>query len=69
MVTLSVCLKTVFTGLPVDKRIEKIAEAGYRSVEFWHPEGTWNGNQVDFEQANDRPVQKECPTIISINEA
>ena len=48
MVTLSVCLETVFTDLPVDKRIEKIAEAGYGAVEFWHPEGTFDGNQVDF---------------------
>jgi len=53
MVTLSVCLETVFTDQPVDKRIEKIAEAGYRSVEFWHPEGTFDGNQVDFGQAKD----------------
>ena len=53
MVTLSVCLETVFTDLPVDKRIGKIAEAGYGAVEFWHPEGTFDGNQVDFEQPKD----------------
>ncbi len=53
MVTLSVCLETVFTDLPVEKRIEKIAEAGYEAVEFWHPEGTFDGNQVDFEQPKD----------------
>jgi hydroxypyruvate isomerase len=46
MVTLSVCLETVFTKLPVDERIARIAEAGYTCVEFWHPEGTWDGNGV-----------------------
>ena len=50
MVQLAVCLETVFTDLPVEQRIEKIAEAGYRAVEFWHPEGTFDGNHVDFGQ-------------------
>ena len=53
MVTLSVCLETVFTDLPVEKRISTIAEAGYGTVEFWHPEGTFDGNQVDFDQPKD----------------
>ncbi len=53
MVTLSVCLETVFTDLPVDERIEEIAEAGYGAVEFWHPEGTFDGKQIDFEQPKD----------------
>ena len=53
MLTLGVCLETVFANLPVSQRIGKIAGAGYPCVEFWHPEGTWDGNQVDFEQAKD----------------
>ena len=61
MVTLSVCLETVFTDLPVEKRIGKIAETGYGAVEFWHPEGTWDGSQVDFEQAKDPvAIGKAC---------
>ncbi|MBN2292753.1 MAG: TIM barrel protein [Pirellulales bacterium] len=53
MVTLGVCLETVFTDLPVEQRIAKIAEAGYAAVEFWHPEGTFDGSQVDFDQPKD----------------
>lgn len=32
---IDVCLETVFTDQPVAKRIELIARAGYRTVEFW----------------------------------
>lgn len=60
MVTLGVCLETVFTDLPVEQRITKIAEAGYKAVEFWHPEGTFDGNQVDFEQAKDPAALKQA---------
>ena len=40
MPELSVCLETVFTDLPVADRIARIAAAGFRHVEFWHPEAT-----------------------------
>ena len=43
MVKIDVCLETVFTSLPVEERLEKIAQAGYPAVEFWHRECTWNG--------------------------
>ena len=56
MLTLSVCLETVFTDLPYDERIARIAEAGYTCVEFWHPEGTWDGQTVDMEMAKDPGV-------------
>jgi hydroxypyruvate isomerase len=53
MVTLSVCLETFFTDLPVDERIARIAAAGFESVEFWHPEGTWDGHSVRTDWAKD----------------
>lgn len=53
MVRVSVCLETVFTDLPVGERIGKIAAAGFRDVEFWHPEGTFDGRQVRFDRAKD----------------
>ena len=56
MATLSVCLETVFTDLPYVERIARIAEAGYTCVEFWHPEGTWDGQTVDMEMAKDPEV-------------
>ncbi|MBN1911325.1 MAG: TIM barrel protein [Pirellulales bacterium] len=60
MITLSVCLETVFTDLPVEKRIERIAAAGYQAVEFWHPEGTFDGEQIDFDQAKDADALRQA---------
>ena len=51
MVRLSVCLETVFTDLPVGERIGKIVEAGFRDVEFWHPEATFDGRALRFDWA------------------
>ena len=53
MVTLSVCLEPVFTQLPVEERIARIAAAGFTSVEFWHPEGTWDGHGIRTDWAKD----------------
>lgn len=47
MVLLDVCLETVFTDLPYDERIARIAGIGYDCVEFWHPEGTWDGSAIN----------------------
>ncbi len=47
MANLGVCLETVFTDLPVEERIGKIAEAGFNCVEFWHPEATWDGQGIN----------------------
>jgi len=43
MVKLDVCLETVFTGLPVEERIRRIAGAGYDCVEMWFHDCTFNG--------------------------
>jgi hydroxypyruvate isomerase len=53
MVRLSVCLETVFTDLPAEERIARIAAAGFRDVEFWHPEGTFDGKEVRFDWSKD----------------
>jgi hydroxypyruvate isomerase len=53
MVKMSVCLETVYPSLPVDQRIARIAEAGYACVEFWHPEGTFDGATVRTDWAKD----------------
>jgi hydroxypyruvate isomerase len=37
MTKISLCLETVFTGLPLHERIRKAADAGYKAVEFWDP--------------------------------
>jgi len=58
MVPVSVCLETVFTNLPVEKRIAKIAEAGFKTIEFWHPEGTWDGKGVQTSMAKNAASMK-----------
>ena len=56
MVTLSVCMESVFTDSPIEERIAKIAASGYRAIEFWHPEATWDGKQIDGTLEKDATV-------------
>jgi hydroxypyruvate isomerase len=61
MVTLAVCLEPIHPSLPVDQRIAKIAEAGFRAVEFWHPEGTFDGKTIRMDWSKDAAaVRKAC---------
>ncbi|MBN2210254.1 MAG: TIM barrel protein [Sedimentisphaerales bacterium] len=60
MAKISVCAECFFTDLPFEQRIEKIAEAGYKYIEFWHPEGTFNGAGIDFNQAKDAGTLKKA---------
>ena len=53
MAKISVCTECFFTDLPFVDRVQKIAEIGYKFIEFWHPEGTFNGSEIDFAQAKD----------------
>jgi len=69
MLELAVCLETVFTDLPVEERMRRIAEAGFSRVEFWHPEGTFNGRAVDTSQPKDpaalRQAAGACGLVIN----
>jgi hydroxypyruvate isomerase len=47
---LSVMLWTVFTDLPFERRLEKVAEAGYRNVELVGEYDQWT--EEDFERVN-----------------
>jgi hydroxypyruvate isomerase len=47
---LSVMLWTVFTDLPFEQRVERVAEAGYRNVELVGEYDTWT--EADFKRAN-----------------
>jgi hydroxypyruvate isomerase len=47
---LSVMLWTVFTDLPFEQRLEKVAEAGYRNVELIGEYDKWT--EDEFERAN-----------------
>src|ERR1035438_7901815 len=47
---LSVMLWTVFTGLPFEERLAKVAEAGYSNVELVGEYSKWSA--ADFDRAN-----------------
>lgn len=49
----SVCLETVFTDLAYEQRVSRLADLGFKYVEFWHPEGTWDGSWIDDGQPKD----------------
>jgi hydroxypyruvate isomerase len=49
---LSVMLWTVFTDLPFEQRLEKVAEAGYKNVELVGEYDTWT--KADFKRANSK---------------
>ena len=59
MANISVCAECFFTNIPFEERVGKIADIGYKHIEFWHPEGTFNGSDIDFDQAkNDDSMNK-----------
>jgi len=60
MAKISVCAECFFTELPFEQRIKKIAEIGYKYIEFWHPEGTFNGKEVDFSKPKDAKSLKKA---------
>jgi hydroxypyruvate isomerase len=45
MIPIDVCLESVFTWLPAEERVRKIAQAGYRFVEFWFHDATFDGTE------------------------
>ena len=50
MIEIDVCLEAVFTSLPTEKRIERIARAGYRFAEFWFHDATFDGKECSRKQ-------------------
>ena len=59
MSQLDVCIETVFTDLPYPERIKKISDIGYKAIEFWHPEGTWDGNAINTALSKDADVIRQ----------
>lgn len=61
MLTLDVCLESVFTDLPAEQRIEHIAEAGYQAVECWFHDATFDGNAcVERMPKNAAAIHEAC---------
>jgi hydroxypyruvate isomerase len=66
MAKISVCAECFFTDLPFEQRIKKIAAIGYTYIEFWHPEGTFDGKTIDFGQPKDVKSLKKTADDINI---
>lgn len=61
MISLGVSLEPLYSTLPVDECIAKIVTAGYRCVEFLHPEGAWDGSEIRTDWAKDAiALQNAC---------
>lgn len=55
-----VCLEMVFTDLPYDLRISKIAACGFDNVEFWFHDGTFNGKDCGTGAKDAKLLKKAC---------
>lgn len=64
-----ICLEMVFTDLPYEKRIAKIAEAGFNAVEFWFHDATFDGSDCSTDFPKDPSVIKQACTAsgVSVN--
>ncbi|MEN6521525.1 MAG: TIM barrel protein [Armatimonadota bacterium] len=64
-----ICLEMVHTDLPYDKRIQKIAKAGFDCVEFWFHDNTFDGATCTADQPKDaqtlRQVCEQCGMTIN----
>ena len=65
---LDVCLEMVFTNLPYDQRIAKIAASGFGCVEFWFHDGTFNGADCAGGAKDAKTLKRACAAAgVSIN--
>ena len=64
-----ICLEMVFTDLPPEERIERIAAAGFDSVEFWFHDATFDGGTCTDRLPKDPvAIRESCKTSgVSIN--
>jgi len=63
-----VCLEMVFTDLPYDARIAKIADCGFEHVEFWFHDSTGGSNEQSSGAKDAKTLKKACKTAgVKIN--
>jgi hydroxypyruvate isomerase len=60
MIKMDVCFETMFTDLPYEQRILRIGKLGFKGIEFWHPEGTWDGTAINAGFPKDAAVMKQA---------
>ena len=69
MAKISVCAECFFTDLPFEERIRKIADIGYKHIEFWHHEGTFNGSEIDFSKPKNagdlKKIADDCGVVFN----
>lgn len=65
---LDVCMEMVFTDLPYEARIAKIAAAGFDCVEFWFHDGTFNGRDCAGGAKDAKVLKRACAAAgVTIN--
>ncbi len=64
-----ICLEMVFTDLPTEERIARIAKSGFDSVEFWFHDATFDGTTCAKSLAKDpAAIRQACEDNgVSIN--
>lgn len=61
MLTLDVCLEPLFTREPTEERIARIGACGYKSVELWLHDATFDGRGFDFGAPRDpMAIRQAC---------
>src|SRR5450759_2054174 len=66
--TIDVCLEMVHTDLPYERRIERIAQAGFKCVEFWFDSFTAGDNPAASAPKDAAVLRQVCEaTGVTIN--
>jgi len=61
MITLDVCIEPLFTNLPTEERIARIGEAGYKAIECWLHDASFDGEAFDFGAPRDpSAIRQAC---------
>ena len=63
MITLDVCIEPLFTNLPTEERIVRVGKAGFKAIEFWLHDATFNGSAFDCDAPRDpKAIRQACET-------
>ncbi len=60
MPKVDVCIEMVFTELPYEQRIAEIAKCGFKTVEFWFHDATFDGAGCDTGTKDARVLKQVC---------
>jgi hydroxypyruvate isomerase len=58
MVKIGICIETVFSDLPYEERIKRIAEIGFLSFEFWYHDRRFDGANLIKESKDIEAIAK-----------